>query len=175
MFKDYKILVKDEEESKEVQEMLFKLGYKWASGDTVVLSHYGNILYTSKNGEITYGSCKETFEWDWSKELTLTMLKNMVDGISEQGVKTYNPLVAQEGGGHYKDNGIQPLEYTMQNNLSFCEGNVVKYISRYKSKNGIEDLAKVIHYALLASYEEYGEKGSTELRNKVLKLLGVSE
>ena len=86
--------------------------------------------------------------------------------------QVYNPLVAQEGGGHYKDRGIQPLEYTMKNNLSFCEGNVVKYISRYKSKNGIEDLAKVIHYALLASYEEYGEQGSTELKEKVLKLLG---
>ena len=86
--------------------------------------------------------------------------------------QAYNPLVAQEGGGHYKDRGIQPLEYTMKNNLSFCEGNVVKYISRYKSKNGIEDLAKVIHYALLASYEEYGEQGSTELKEKVLKLLG---
>ena len=85
---------------------------------------------------------------------------------------TYNPLVAQEGGGHYKNRGIQPLEYTMKNNLSFCEGNVVKYISRYKSKNGIEDLAKVIHYALLASYEVYGEQGSTELKGKVLKLLG---
>ena len=86
--------------------------------------------------------------------------------------QVYNPLIAQEGGGHYKDRGIQPLEYTMKNNLSFCEGNVVKYISRYKSKNGIEDLAKVIHYALLASYEEYGEQGSTELKEKVLKLLG---
>ena len=86
--------------------------------------------------------------------------------------KPYNPLIAQEGGGHYKNRGIQPLEYTMKNNLSFCEGNVVKYISRYKSKNGIEDLAKVIHYALLASYEEYGEQGSTELKEKVLKLLG---
>ena len=86
--------------------------------------------------------------------------------------KPYNPLVAQEGGGHYKDKGIQPLEYTMKNNLSFCEGNVVKYISRYKSKNGVEDLAKVIHYALLASYEVYGEQGSTELKEKVLKLLG---
>lgn len=92
--------------------------------------------------------------------------------VNEQDVKTYNPLVAQEGGGHYKDKGIQPLEYTMKNNLSFCEGNVVKYISRYKSKNGVEDLAKVIHYALLASYEEYGEQGSTELKEKVLKLLG---
>ena len=97
----------------------------------------------------------------------LTLVKNEV-----LETQVYNPLVAQEGGGHYKDRGIQPLEYTMQNNLSFCEGNVVKYISRYKSKNGIEDLAKVIHYALLASYETYGEQGSTELKEKVLKLLG---
>lgn len=95
--------------------------------------------------------------------------------LVEIQVEHYNPLVSQEGGGHYKDKGIQPLEYTMKNNLSFCEGNVVKYISRYKSKNGIEDLAKVIHYALLASYEEYGEQGSTELKEKVLKLLGVTE
>ena len=93
-------------------------------------------------------------------------------GQCKEETQAYNPLVAQEGGGHYKNRGIQPLEYTMQNNLSFCEGNVVKYISRYKSKNGVEDLAKVIHYALLASYEEYGEQGSTELKEKVLKLLG---
>ena len=97
----------------------------------------------------------------------LTLVKNEV-----LETQAYNPLIAQEGGGHYKDRGIQPLEYTMKNNLSFCEGNVVKYISRYKSKNGIEDLAKVIHYALLASYEAYGEQGSTELKEKVLKLLG---
>ena len=97
----------------------------------------------------------------------LTLVKNEV-----LETQAYNPLIAQEGGGHYKNRGIQPLEYTMKNNLSFCEGNVVKYISRYKSKNGIEDLAKVIHYALLASYEEYGEQGSTELKEKVLKLLG---
>ena len=97
----------------------------------------------------------------------------LINGKEE--TQTYNPLIAQEGGGHYKDRGIQPLEYTMKNNLSFCEGNVVKYISRYKSKNGIEDLAKVIHYALLASYEEYGEQGSTELKEKVLKLLGEHE
>lgn len=97
----------------------------------------------------------------------LTLVKNEV-----LETQAYNPLITQEGGGHYKDRSIQPLEYTMKNNLSFCEGNVVKYISRYKSKNGIEDLAKVIHYALLASYEEYGEQGSTELKEKVLKLLG---
>jgi hypothetical protein len=101
--------------------------------------------------------------WNWSG--------NNLKLVNEE-TQTYNPLIAQEGGGHYKGRGIQPLEYTMKNNLSFCEGNVVKYISRYKSKNGVEDLAKVIHYALLASYEEYGEQGSTELKEKVLKLLG---
>ena len=104
----------------------------------------------------------------WIKECHL---QEVIEDIKVES-KPYNPLVAQEGGGHYKNRGIQPLEYTMKNNLSFCEGNVVKYISRYKSKNGIEDLAKVIHYALLASYEQYGEQGSTELKEKVLKLLG---
>ena len=97
----------------------------------------------------------------------LTLVENEV-----LETQAYNPLIAQEGGGHYKNRGIQPLEYTMKNNLSFCEGNVVKYSSRYKSKNGIEDLAKVIHYALLSAYGEYGEQGSTELKEKVLKLLG---
>ena len=107
-----------------------------------------------------------------NKDVYLYHTSDLVLVNGKEETQVYNPLVAQEGGGHYKNRGIQPLEYTMQNNLSFCEGNVVKYISRYKSKNGIEDLAKVIHYALLASYEAYGEQGSTELKGKVLKLLG---
>lgn len=86
---------------------------------------------------------------------------------------TYNPFGVQVGGAHYKGGGIQPLEYTMKNKLTFCEGNVVKYISRYRSKNGIEDLAKVVHYTLLTAYEEYGEEGSTALANRVLNMLGV--
>ena len=115
--------------------------------------------------------------WSWS-ENNLKLVNEETSTSQNESIKEtieskpYNPLIAQEGGGHYKDRGIQPLEYTMKNNLSFCEGNVVKYISRYKSKNGIEDLAKVIHYALLSAYEEYGEQGSTELKEKVLKLLG---
>jgi len=55
-------------------------------------------------------------------------------------------LDKQEGGGHYKDMAIQPIEYTLANKLGFCEGNVVKYISRYKNKHGIEDLKKAKHY-----------------------------
>lgn len=52
----------------------------------------------------------------------------------------------QIGGGHYKDMAIQPIEYTLANALGFCEGNVVKYVSRYQHKNGVEDLEKAKHY-----------------------------
>ena len=52
----------------------------------------------------------------------------------------------QVGGNHYKDMKIQPIEYIQANNLGYCEGNVIKYVSRFKSKNGVEDLRKARHY-----------------------------
>jgi hypothetical protein len=55
-------------------------------------------------------------------------------------------LNTQVGGGHYKDKAIQPIIYIHANNLGFCEGNVVKYITRWREKNGIADLEKAKHY-----------------------------
>lgn len=52
----------------------------------------------------------------------------------------------QVGGNHYKDLAIQPLEFIVKNDLDFLQGNVVKYVVRYKVKNGIEDLKKARHY-----------------------------
>ena len=56
---------------------------------------------------------------------------------------------------HY-DFEIQPVEYITKNGLGFCEGNVVKYISRWKQKNGREDLLKARHYIdiLLSGLDE---------------------
>lgn len=56
-------------------------------------------------------------------------------------------LDEQIGGGHYKDKGIQPVAYIHANNLNFFEGNIVKYITRWRDKGGTEDIDKVIHYA----------------------------
>lgn len=67
-------------------------------------------------------------------------------------------LDVQEGGSHYKNLAIQPVEYIQANNLSFLQGNVVKYITRYKDKNGAEDVKKVIHYCQLILELEYGIK-----------------
>ena len=52
----------------------------------------------------------------------------------------------QIGGSHYKDKSIQPWDYIIANELGYLEGNVVKYVSRWKNKNGIEDLKKAQHY-----------------------------
>ena len=55
-------------------------------------------------------------------------------------------LDKQVSGDHYKDKAIQPVVYIHANKLGFCEGNVVKYITRWKDKNGIADLEKAKHY-----------------------------
>jgi hypothetical protein len=55
-------------------------------------------------------------------------------------------LNKQVGGSHYRDKGIQPIIYIHANDLGFCEGNVVKYVTRWRDKNGVADLRKAIHY-----------------------------
>lgn len=55
-------------------------------------------------------------------------------------------LNKQVSGSHYVKCAIQPIEYIHANNLPFIEGNVVKYITRWRDKNGVDDLRKVIHY-----------------------------
>lgn len=57
-----------------------------------------------------------------------------------------NPLTTQVGGDHYAKLPIQPVEYIHANHLGFFEGNVLKYISRWRNKNGVEDLKKARHY-----------------------------
>ena len=52
----------------------------------------------------------------------------------------------QVGGQHYSAKAVQPWDYITSNNLGYLEGNVVKYVSRWKEKNGVEDLLKAKHY-----------------------------
>lgn len=52
----------------------------------------------------------------------------------------------QIGGDHYKSQAIQPWDFIVANNMGFLDGNVVKYVARYKQKNGLQDLEKARHY-----------------------------
>lgn len=69
---------------------------------------------------------------------------------------TTNPLNTQVGGNHYKDLKIQPVEYIHANNIGYMEGNVIKYVSRWRAKNGIKDLEKAKHYIELLIALEAG-------------------
>ena len=51
----------------------------------------------------------------------------------------------QIGGIHYQI-AIQPWDYILSNDLGYLEGNIIKYITRYKNKGGVEDLKKAQHY-----------------------------
>ena len=55
----------------------------------------------------------------------------------------------QVAGSHYKDMPIQPVEFIHANALGYFEGNVVKYISRWRKKGGMDDLRKAKHYVEL--------------------------
>jgi hypothetical protein len=62
----------------------------------------------------------------------------------------------QVGGDHYSKMNIQPIDFITQNNLSFIQGNIIKYICRYKDKNGLQDLKKAQHYMNMLLEIEYG-------------------
>ena len=52
----------------------------------------------------------------------------------------------QEGGSHYKTKPIQPWDFIAQNGIGYLEGNAIKYLARWRDKNGVEDLRKARHY-----------------------------
>lgn len=52
----------------------------------------------------------------------------------------------QIGGDHYKAKSIQPWDFIAANQLGYFEGNIVKYVSRWRDKGGINDLKKARHY-----------------------------
>ena len=130
------------EQSRIVQEFLFKNGYGWAfdcykvkNTDKPVLC-FDELLMWSKSID-TFG------EYD---EITFEQFK-------EKYMK--ETLNTQVGGSHYQKYAIQPIEFIIKNNIPFLEANVIKYVVRYKDKNGLEDLKKAKHYLemLIENYD----------------------
>ena len=73
--------------------------------------------------------------------------------LKKQALKA---TLKQVGGSHYKDCKIQPVEYIVGNDLTFLEGNIIKYVTRHRRKGeGRKDIEKVIHYAEMILEMEY--------------------
>mgnify|MGYP003632951770 CR=1 FL=1 len=67
-------------------------------------------------------------------------------------------LDMQEGGDHYKNMAIQPVEFILANKIQFLDGCVIKRVCRHRAKNGAEDIRKAIHELNLILELEYGGK-----------------
>lgn len=52
----------------------------------------------------------------------------------------------QIGGKHYKDFTMQPWDVVLDWELGYLDGTALKYIARWREKNGIQDLEKAIHF-----------------------------
>ena len=76
--------------------------------------------------------------------------------LKKQALKA---TLKQVGGSHYKDCKIQPVEYIVGNDLTFLEGNIIKYVTRHRRKGeGKKDIEKVIHYAEMILEMEYKDE-----------------
>lgn len=67
----------------------------------------------------------------------------------EMYVPTADALKTQVSGNHYKDLPYQPVEFIEKVNMHYCCANILKYVVRFKNKNGRTDLKKALHYCEL--------------------------
>lgn len=85
-------------------------------------------------------------------------IRNVADAMGmgdHSGPIFPDPLATQVGGDHYRHLPIQPVQYIHANGIGYMEGNVIKYVTRWKAKNGLADLRKAKHYIeLLIELEE---------------------
>lgn len=97
--------------------------------------------------------------------MALRNLADILDGKqTTDAVRTTQDLVRdssnqrQVGGGHYKSMAIEHWDYAFENNLDYFQGQITKYVSRWKTKNGLQDLIKAQHF--LEKYIEASRRRS---------------
>lgn len=79
-----------------------------------------------------------------------------------QKIKDFFGSTNIEVGGQHYQKPIQPWDYIAANGLGFDEGNVVKYITRHKGKNGAEDVKKAISYCQHILKTQYKDNGGSD-------------
>lgn len=98
-------------------------------------------------------SCMHGVPYDSACELCETQ-KRYATPMNEP-CHSLSALSTQVGGDHYSKLPIQPMEYSMANNLDACQHTIIKYVTRFRDKNGIEDLQKAKHVIdMLIAFEE---------------------
>ena len=79
-------------------------------------------------------------------------------GVHADFCSRHGAASRQVGGDHYKNLNVQPIDFIEGNNLGWCEGNAIKYITRHHLKGGEQDIDKAIHYLQLLKERTYGRR-----------------
>ena len=80
-----------------------------------------------------------------------------MDSFNEN-VKIYNMIKENVSPDYYARYDIEPISFSMRNNIPYAEGNVIKYVLRHDMKGGAEDIDKAIRYLELIKEEKYNAK-----------------
>lgn len=119
-----------------------------------------NLCQNNKNA-FTMSIPPQINDSDMVLSRVVDQCERLLNNNTDKKPEDSNPLKKQEGGSHYKKFPIQPVEFIQKNNLNWCQGNVIKYVTRYKDKNGLEDLKKAKHYIdMLIDFEYQNPKES---------------
>lgn len=123
---------------------------KWEGGECPV-SDDTVVDVKFREGGDPDRACAGTYYWPHDNDSSDIVAYRVVG----QAETSESALARQEGGDHYKSMAIQPVEFIHRNGIGFCEGAVIKYVSRWRAKNGVEDLKKARHFLdLLIEMEE---------------------
>jgi len=124
----------------------------------------------TKKKDLTYEQHFDKLYQDminYEEQANMGMMDEAIkDTVKEKGFTKTNlkkqamkATLKQVGGNHYKDCKIQPVEYIVGNDLTFLEGNIIKYVTRHRRKGeGRKDIEKVIHYAEMILEMEYKDE-----------------
>jgi hypothetical protein len=82
------------------------------------------------------------------KEYVKDLNNKLPDNMVEEGVSPE----------HYARWKFEPITFIMENNIPYAVGNVIKYVMRYDSKDGLKDLKKARRYIDMLIEQEYGKE-----------------
>ncbi len=145
--------------------------YRPETAGSVVLEYVpayitGQLYFAVKNPQV--GDTVYALQDGWSvafdntAQLTADQLVTAARFDQAASSDTVTATDRQIGGDHYKSLKIQPIEYIDANNMPYLEGNVVKYVTRHASKNGVQDIDKAIHYLELIKQMRYAEDNTSD-------------
>ena len=101
------------------------------------------------------------------------MLSEFEKGLNGTCAFDFNANMRQVSGNHYRSK-IQHWDYVIENDLDYFQGQITKYVTRWKKKNGLDDLLKAQHFlqkyietAQLEKARMESDQGAEPTRNYV--------